>query len=268
MADVVAAHINRVASVIKVFRGDISGEFVFDGVVTGNAASVRNIECRLPIEAVHLLVPILRMDYTVTLDNTPSSDLPGKHRYIVWIPARPCFIPLHLHIYALSRRAWRPCKTAFDIDLLAVDTDHVYLRHIPLVMRGVNDRIAILISRVRQRKFALLESGAGAMRRAIQMVASGGWYMDDTIRGPAGWVVGRWENMLRNPSTIRRSVVVRDPLSKYDVCALCQEAFAYDDVVVNLACNHNFHGNCTSSSGLCNWLDRNDTCPCCRKNVS
>jgi hypothetical protein len=56
-----------------------------------------------------------------------------------------------------------------------------------------------------------------------------------------------------------------------DVCAMCQESFEYNDIVINMACNHNFHacatnkeGSTSGCKGICEWIAKSPTCPCCR----
>jgi hypothetical protein len=147
-----------------------------------------------------------------------------------------------------------------------------------------------------------------AIRRAVDMVANKDWIMDDLVCGRKSWVVAKWQILLDEPRTVRRDSFASDDLIKIskdetvhalssslyycifnqvsaaegtsylasnydvptanDVCPLCHEAFASNDIVLNLACNHNFHACCStggaSSVGICDWLGTNVTCPYCR----
>lgn len=117
-------------------------------------------------------------------------------------------------------------------------------------------------------------------KRAIQKSAqliSNGWTMDDKIHGRDAWVIGRWSDMTVHPHKVRRNAL---HLSNHKECAICLTAFLDTDVVINLACNHNFHAvqcNSSNSGSFCSWIDSvaapvgNEdrrsrvTCPCCRE---
>ena len=278
IASVDAMHVSRIAGVVKAFRGDISGEFVTRGVVLGTMAGIDALECRVPPEAIAFLVPVLRMDYAVTVETSVE----GRHIYDVWIPGVPDARPLRLRVHPTCRRMWQTEGTVvFDIDALAVDSHSMFLRMQPMSFRGVDDRLSFVIDRVRRGTFCVLaatttDRGA-AMQRAVGLV-SAGRVMDDAVMGRSAWVVASWETFVRNPGSVRRA---RGPLSafqlsssslplpsKHDVCPLCQETFALDDLVINLGCNHNFHGACSSNDGICTWMSTHDTCPCCRENLA
>jgi hypothetical protein len=60
----------------------------------------------------------------------------------------------------------------------------------------------------------------------------------------------------------------------YNECAICQEDFLPDDIVVNTACNHNFHWFCRcggtgGKSGLYTWVhcEGQTSCPSCRSHM-
>jgi hypothetical protein len=264
----------RVAAVAKAFRGDIFGEFVHGGTVTGGYASVRTVWCRLPPDAAPFFAQVLRMDYDVAVepDSAGSSppvrwtstytvraagSSPGVRVLVVWTP---------------RSGTWRTFMASLDVDLIAVDSDRLYVRTVTKAMRGITDRLGHLLARVAARRFCLtdeapsIDTGA-AMRRAAALVADG-WKMDDALVPGGGWVVAEWDAVLRDPASLRRADPGRGHPSEHDVCALCQEAFKPSHVVANLACNHNFHAvSCPhdgGGSGLSAWLDAHDTCPCCR----
>ena len=45
-------------------------------------------------------------------------------------------------------------------------------------------------------------------------------------------------------------------------CSVCQEDFALGEMATLLPCGHLFHGKC-----IVQWLEKNRTCPLCRKEV-
>jgi hypothetical protein len=46
-------------------------------------------------------------------------------------------------------------------------------------------------------------------------------------------------------------------------CPICYEAINKDTGVSTLACSHSYHLKCIAT-----WLSKNDSCPCCRKEVN
>ena len=264
-------HVTRVAGIIKAFRGDISGEYASSGVLLGCPAGIHTMECRVPPEAISFMVPVLRLDYAVTVE----ACLEGVHNYVVWIPSTPEPRPLRVRAHPTCRRMWRTDGgVTFDTDALAVDANSMFLRS-PMAFRSIDDRMSFVVERIRRGTFCLMASSSSrgaTMRRALDMV-SAGKVMDDAVHGRSAWTAARWETLVRNPGSVRR---VRGtgtsfqhsgaslPLpAKHDVCPLCHEAFTLNDLVINLGCNHNFHGSC-STNGICTWMDANETCPCCR----
>lgn len=270
-------HVSRIAGVIKAFRGDIWGEYATRGMILGCLAGIKTMECRVPPEAISFFVPVLRQDYGVTIDDSPEV---GIHKYVVWVPAIPEARPLHLRVRPILRKPWRTDGVvAFDIDALAVDANSMFLRAPLTAFRCIDDRMSFIVERVRTGCFCLmasLPSPGAVMRQALSMVTNGA-VMDDAIHGRTAWVAARWETLVRNPGSVRR---IRAPSpscfaftssslplpAKHDTCPLCHESFALDDLVINLGCNHNFHGSCSTNSngGICTWMDAHNTCPCCR----
>ena len=296
-----SAHVMRVASVIKSMRGVIFGEFVWRGVVSGDFATVEHIECHMPLDALSFLAPILRLDYPSTVDgcssNNPSSLEVRTHTYTVWLPAVPTVHKLRVSVNVTPRRSWRSPDVAFDVDALAVDSDRMYVRCIALpLVRTVNDRLSFLVARMRERRFGILDTLsqgmlANVVGRAMHLIDDG-WTMDDAVRGKDAWVLARWRTFVCDPASVRQSLVSGPPSlcglpAKHDLCPLCHDAFSLDDLVINLACNHNFHCACPSPgslslstcpntkdahggvTGLITWFSHgHDTCPCCREHVS
>lgn len=56
--------------------------------------------------------------------------------------------------------------------------------------------------------------------------------------------------------------------SKYEDCCMCLNKFKKDDKCFYLKCKHIFHANESEDcGGLRKWLETNDSCPICRKQV-
>jgi hypothetical protein len=283
-------HLSRIVSVIKALRGDVWGEFVTSGLVLGDFDSVSTIDCRLPNDALGYLAPVMRLDYAVTpecTDQEPGQPWSGCLR--VHLPGSGSG-PLRLRVLAAPRCALRSFDAHFDIDMLSVDGDRMYLRFSSPTMRMISDRLSFVVSRVRSRRFCLLDGPSTSadqgrqLRRAGELVASRAWHMDDMLGGRTRWVAATWAALLQSPRSVRLGEQPNRPHHKdaaadagddashpcrHTECALCHESFAQADVVVNLSCNHNFHVFCPcgAGGGLCVWLDSHSTCPICRASV-
>jgi len=64
----------------------------------------------------------------------------------------------------------------------------------------------------------------------------------------------------------KRSLVIRILTSideeLNDYCSICLDKYVKDDRLILLSCNHYFHEDC-----LLPWIDHNNTCPHCRRNI-
>ena len=158
-------------------------------------------------------------------------------------------------------------------------------------------------------KTELVNNLLRTIERAYTLVKNKGWVMDDMIRGRKSWIVAKWSMLKKKPDLVRTKIfrtvdgitegAAKHMLSKSlyahvcnqpdaptrsDTCAICQEGFLSDDIIVNLSCNHNFHWVCNSSppttvgestscggrvgvDGLCTWISSNRSCPYCRENI-
>jgi hypothetical protein len=317
-----AAAALRVANMAKCMNGDVTGDYVRTAVVRGEGNTVRTMMVRLAPEAVPQFVALLRMDFGVEPCALPSGtpDVPGalpcnacRSMYIrgsqsvpppqlpppppPQLPPPPQQ-PLQLVVLGCRRQEWRHFDAPrFDFDLLAIDSDKLYLRNaagVSPALAAMGDRLSFVMARVLSGRFCLLEpeargggtarAGSGALMRAAYGLICDSrreWVMDDALWA-SSWIVTRWARLLSAPHTVRTryndaaangNSSSRHPCCAGDVCALCHEPFAACDVVVSLACNHNFHVLCHTASvphgsGLATWFDHHDTCPCCRAAAS
>jgi hypothetical protein len=67
--------------------------------------------------------------------------------------------------------------------------------------------------------------------------------MDDAIYGDGTWIVDYWKHLQETPSQCRKSFsrTKLELMTSLNECALCNEHFVEDDIVINTKCNHNFH---------------------------
>lgn len=407
--------VDRVASIVHAFKGDLSGDLAWRSVTThgdvgvtdaaaslppmpsipsrglggGLGAAVVVVECRMHPEAARQFLQVLRLDHVVRRLAGGGAVRAVVHGlgYEVWpITARAveagrhaAAAPMQLWLSTTLREVWRAAAPVFDVDTLTQDCNSVSVRCVTPMLQAVTDRLRHISSRVRDRRFCLLDteqfvfdavvlrsvaasasaaasaasaaaanggpaasasaamamaerlahvshvSGAralrtrDALREACCMVANAGWRMDDAMCGRDGWVVAWWRDLVRVPGERRLphtslehargrgggggiggigcidgrigggtdvlgvsmvSSAARSPTVKllppyaHSTCAICQERFHEDDLVVNLGCNHNFHtSHVTHAStsrcrGLGDWLQQgHDTCPCCRAHM-
>ena len=258
-----SAAVARIVSLLKAMRGQITGDYVFYGSLLDRSMldRVTTIECRMPLSAIHHVASILAVDYRIEFSHTEHVSDYEVRRFVVRLPYGSALV--------LNVTETKNDRACFDVDALSASHDRVMVR--PLgALRNIFDRFEFVITRIRSRTFCNLDTTpdiASCVRRAVDMVQRDGWLMDDALLGRRTWVVFRWSNAQRVPSVVR---VCDDPsnpsIVKHDVCAICQQNISPDHIVVNLACNHNFHWQCPQSNGdgLCKWFDKTDTCPCCR----
>jgi hypothetical protein len=284
---------HRVAQVVKCLRGDLAGDYVRTAVVLGEPSAVLSMAARVPPDAVSHLLSVLRLDFVVDALEGEGGAFALRPRVTGACPACGTGIAgpalgapeLRLEVRGCGKYEWQQVEPPrFDVDLLAVDSDKLYLRRAcraPALL-SIVDRLSFVMSRVLAGRFCLLEAGArggasgGWLLRSAHALLSDPrreWVMDDAL-APASWVAARWSRLTRSPETVRTARRRGPPAPQAkpdDVCALCQEPFAPTDVVANLSCSHNFHVVCHgpgAGGGLSAWLDTHDTCPCCRDAVT
>ena len=69
-----------------------------------------------------------------------------------------------------------------------------------------------------------------------------------------------FQNQVVTPSVQRRNSLQRRNSFEEASCTICLDELNNGEPIVKLSCNHKFHENCAYS-----WLDKNNTCPMCRK---
>ena len=310
LGDAADAAVHRVASLAKAFGGDVAGDYAWRAAAGRCGGAAEWLEVRVAPEALHHFLAVLRLDCLVHAPAPPHPAAPAAAAQClavsaaVVLPGAPEPRALRLRAVGAPRRLWRmqPPSAAFDVDLVAMDSDRTYLRGTTPALRHVPaDRLDLVLARVRAGRFCALDSAApglagaamaDAARRAHAMLTDPArpWHMDDALAGRAAWVAARWARLRLDPGSVRvaslltataaalagpavaplaAAAAAHAPPGAHDACALCQERFEPEDVVVNLACNHNFHAFCGDGAhGLCAWMAAAGaaapTCPCCR----
>ena len=299
----------RIAALIKSLKGEFVGNFVWGGVlgrgmVANGPSGNISIECRVPMEALPYVLPVLRNDFSVVQricnerhcneDNknieTPSAlssmclDGARMGDFTVHLPLPLSTLGVELRVVGASRQTWRTWTPMFDVDALVINGQRLYVHSSALSIldrachlnRQVADALEWTMDRVRKKTFCLMDplhpreyrTQIRTMIRARRMVTEG-WKMDDIICARSSWIVGRWADMLRDWFNIRQhQQELQRQHTIRDVCTICQEGFALNDIVLNLpCCQQNFHASSTSAcQGIVPWLEAQGVCPCCRSN--
>lgn len=289
-----ASHFRRVLMTIKACRGDVYGQCVrdmlqYDAVASQSDPNVmrlpfeshrtfmRQIRCRLNDRTLlNTLLMVLRVDYcvtfapSVTLDVRDDETMVDDLVYNISFGHEPEQIQVTLHVCTMFRNMWRLQRPAFDVDMLASSGTSIYVYTSPS-MYSPADQVGTVLSRVFAKRFAPVNPDATAKSMAMAVVAAAdmvldGWTMDNTVLGgrhQQHWAVCQWKDVIPRYGAQR---------VKGDECSICQERFRHADVVLLLPCSHAFHCHCSgkrdSSDGICRWIQLNDSCPCCRKNIS
>lgn len=211
-----------------------------------------------------LFLSIMRVDYVVQrVEQTGSYNLSLHDSSSSPSTGDDVFADLYMTIS--PRRDWCLNGCDFDIYLLAMDTQRMYVRagaqaRLPSYSRlACTDPFMYLMHRMMTRTFTLIDGGRTllnnqrAMSRAHQLVKEG-WIMDDAVLGWNGWLFTTFRDLHVNRRVPKAAL--------NDTCPLCLEAFAPDDVIVNLCCGHTFHYTCSPSPaqseegrGLKAWLN-------------
>lgn len=266
---------------MKAFYCDVFGSFVYNWRVLGNF-KLEPISFRIDVSFLPLFLNVLSMTYTIHDEVSGMiGEYPITWMYTLTHKQNPKLInPIKLRVLVISKKNFRSYPVDFDINLLAEDDACVYVRSMPKSTRYILDKITHVKERICEKKFCVVEhlhncrvskDIANVIEHAVHLLNSG-WVMDDNLLNESGWVLTKWENLLRNPNKIRTSFSSDNILrmKSCDECCLCQEKFKESDIVINTPCNHNHHWVCPQSenenNGLKCWVrDQNKTCcPCCR----
>lgn len=285
--------IKRVTNILMSLHGDVYGDVVYNMYSTIKH-DIHKVCARMNPHMIASCIDVLRTFYDV------QTLLHGRKWMIM--PLREPgymgdgsitnpvdFVPFELHLNGMFRDRWKISPVPFDVDQLAMDTSHVYIRPCFRVeaIYPRSNRMEYLVNRVQNRRFTLCDPRAYQLNeqqmyfhtikcyRKSYKAVSRGWIMDDAYLGDRTFVVSRW-GLLRTWYDIIRGAASphRKTTALHNCeCPLCHEPYKQDDIVINLGCNHTFHCMChpdkTESGGLFAWLmdQGKDTCPLCREGL-
>lgn len=232
--------------------------FAFDGDVYGEC--VRDIwvlRCT-PGKITVRMDPVYHTPFmnVLTLKYQVQEKSESTNSYMKWYDVD----GMHLSVMPMKRFDFRAMPCTFECNMLAMNATSLYVWKSFPGIRHIIDKLYWVSKRILNKEFCLTHkcyTGSSpwcAVEEAVGMVAQG-WAMDAALLGEESWLVNRWGAM------------PNDRRMKCTECAICQEQYKADDIVVNTCCNHNFHWVCKNERlGLKKWVagEKQDTCPACR----
>ena len=258
--------VKNVADTIFALHGHISGDYVVCGVLNGDFKRVCEVTCSIPKNLVHYLPRVLAIQWTV--------ESLSQNHFAISSNMFPT-VKIELSVTPYSSGDAPNSQSAFDLDMLTMSSSAIYTS-LAKTHRMPRMPLGVLITRCREKRFSHMDTygdpnvQALAMARAAKLL-SNGYTMDDFAYGRVSWVVSEWGNINLSRRPLANKPLTIHPvneLSSIQQCAICCDYFKHDDLVVNLACNHNFHVGPFKCGGITSWLARGDgRCPCCRKSI-
>ena len=239
---------------VMAFNGDLYGEYVRESRIEMKK-NITSISFR--IDPMFLTPFINTMSLKYPISSVESCTRWYVHQYKIG--------GITANILPLKKFDFRATSCMFDCNILALNSDSMYVWKVVPCMRHMVDKISWILDRIRSKRFCLMtksfmeDSTCKIIETAVSLVGDG-WIMDNEILGAKeGWVVNHWRNM-----PLERK-------QKCTECAICHEEIAADDIAINTCCNHNFHWNCKSAAslGLKQWvhIGGRTSCPTCRTNI-
>jgi len=287
---------------IKAFDGDVFGGVVRDYKTMGTVY-VRDINCRIDNIMLQVFLQTLNVYYNVQeicLDvggyfvgfakrvKVSRKDI-AEDDSILYSSNYPTSVFVYLDIVLMSRNEWMRLPCDFDVNLLAENSNSLFLRSHYVSLHKYTDRLNFVTTRIKDNTFCLLEDANMKtpeqlnviIDRAARMVMRG-WVMDDTLLGDKSWVISTWSLLSNQLRMVRKKYdkAKYDKMVSMKECAICNEEIKKCDIVINTRCNHVFHwqdypvnnrNNSNNESlhsckGLKEWVRRgNITCPVCRQ---
>ncbi len=250
----------------KVFHADIYGSFVRDVV-----KKAKNLNIRIDSYMLNSFLTILNTKYTLEqLDdlvingvNIPSYALTPKY-----------FdnnIEVIINLAVMSKNMFRMSFLDFDVNLLTENQTKLYLRYIPPSIKYIPDQIGFVRERIASKSFCTIQSDlavpdiADVIDNAVKLTCNG-WTMDDILHTKPTWVVGKWQSFAAMKHKKKQTYDQYIRMMECNECSLCHEKFKDDTnkIVINTACNHNFHWMCLSK-----WVRDfgKSCCPYCRSEM-
>lgn len=270
--------INDIISTAKIFAGDVFGGAVRDFRIGGNS-DIKDVDIRLDSYYYKPFLTLMSTKYKIE-QHLPCKKYNGitintfevspKHIGLV-------FKPIFVDIVIMTHKIFRVSFIDFDVNLLTENDSSLFLRVVPYAMKYLPDKLQFIKDRISKKNFSCLDTFKGEralddliiiIEKSIKMTLKN-WEMDDCLQNKSTWVVGKWGQFVQRKHKKKYSHEQHKQLVANEECSLCYEKFKSDDIILNTACNHNFHWKCNHTNGLAFWVkDREkNTCPCCRSDM-
>ena len=272
----------RALQLVFAFNGDVYGDAVFQQLIlkpshVQKELSSTTINCRIDPALITAFTNVLLLDDTECDVSFKDTD---PTLYLIYLPS--CNI--YVSVISCYKNGWYRMTCDFDVNVISQTKSSLYLRS--LLHTDSNISITNVIHRIVHQRFCLwstdsIQDSGDMLLSKAQFMIRDGWCMDDMMLGRQSWIAGKWsmfiENDEYNNMRLQDRNCDRELCQSQNECVICKEVFVCDDVVVNLACNHNFHCVCLEK-----WVkhiqqhDQHDdidedvckvTCPMCRAKI-
>lgn len=268
--------INDLISTTKMFGGDIFGSVVRDMRMCGRN-DAKDVDIRIDYCYIKPFLTIINARYNV--EPLPTKVHNGVNVYSYNVCNRHTdvpFAPVVLDIVLMNPKMFRIAFTDFDVNLFSENDTCLYIRTVPQPIKYCADKMSLLKHRILNKSFSVVDTFTpqklpsdivDIVNKAIEMTLVGNWTMDDHYNRPT-WIVGKWDNIVIGKHRRKHTREMYNQMVSLNECCLCHDRFKSNDVVLNTACNHNFHWMCNANTGLKAWVEQSKTCcPVCRCNM-
>lgn len=269
--------INDIVATTKIFSGDVYGSVVRDIRISGKT-EVNDIDIRIDYCYIKPYLTILNTRYTVE-PVLPFKTYNGINIYSYKVSHRQSdlpFSPIVIDIVLMNPKMFKMAFIDFDVNLFAENDTCLYLRTIPYPLKYCVDKVSLIKQRISSKTFSIVDTFGpqknfqdivSVVNKAVEMTLLGNWTMDDFYSKPT-WIVGRWDNIVIGKHKRKHTKEMYHQMISQNECCLCHDRFKPKDLVLNTACNHNFHWMCNLNTGLKVWIEQSKTCcPVCRSNM-
>lgn len=232
------------------FDGDLYGECVREYQIMKQKASRLNIR----IDPIYLtpFLNVLSLKYKIFANHTNGAKY--TRQYVI--------DGVEVNVLPFKRFDFRAMPCDFDCNLLALNNESIYVWKQYPVFKNVIDKVTWLTNRILNKRFCLVHKNytetppGDIIEKAKDMVVNG-WIMDAVLLEKGSWLLNKW-----------KSFPLEEKM-KCSECAICQEEYSGEDIVIRTCCNHNFHWTCKNVGGLKNWVcqENQHSCPKCRSNM-
>jgi hypothetical protein len=269
--------IDDIITTVKVFDGDLFGSTVRD-IKIGNQPILKLKDIDIRIDFIYHIPFLKSLNLKYIVENIlPNKEYNGItiHTYKIFPKITGLqFAPILIDLVLMTNKIFRISFLDFDVNLLTENDTGMYLRNVPYSMKYLSDKINYVKNRILHKTFSFIQIDRSVLDLAVIIekafaMTINNWTMDDHLHNTPTWTIGKWSGYVTGCHKKKYSKEKYNKMIACTECSLCQEKFKPNDIVLNTACNHNFHWMCSATGGLCMWVKNYQKicCPCCRSNM-